>query len=497
MVVFEPRPAGEVLLPAAPGSSEFASAVRQTAEELLGSFRPAEFALKRRFGSVNALAGEISRAGLRRLLRDPRVLRVDLDVGGVGHLDEARPLATIDAMQTLGYTGKDVVVAVLDSGYDTDHADLQDDLLAESCFCSDSGGCCPGGSSTQFGAGSAEDDNGHGTNVSGIITSKGTIAPTGSAPDSDIVAIKVLDSGGSFCCSSDVVAGLDWILDNRPEVDLVNMSLGTFARFAGDCDGATAYTMAFATAINTLRVRGVTVFASSGNNGSGIDMGAPACIANALSVGAVWDANVGSQTFLGCTDVTTAADQVTCFSNSDSETDLFAPGAFTTSTGLGGGTSTYGGTSQASPLAASCAALLLDKDEDLTPGQIETALESSSTLVTDTTNGLSFPRVDCWEAGEPCGSPLTDDVSTMSEVLGSVTETACETLIAGPYPIGGSGIVLFRAGKEIKIQNGFSVASGGEFAAETNGLLVPTLVCFGTSDCPAGLLCISGRCGPP
>jgi hypothetical protein len=123
-------------------------------------------------------------------------------------------------------------------------------------------------------------------------------------------------------------------------------------------------------------------------------MAAPACVANTISVGAVYDSDIGPSTF-GCTDSTTAADKITCFTNSDASTDLVAPGAPTTSTGLGSGISTYIGTSQASPLAAACAADLLQAHPELTPTEIERALKTSPTWVTDPKNGLSFPRLDC------------------------------------------------------------------------------------------------------
>jgi Subtilase family len=127
-------------------------------------------------------------------------------------------------------------------------------------------------------------------------------------------------------------------------------------------------------------------------------MEAPACIASAISVGATWDANLGSQTFLGCTDATTAPDQITCFTNSDSALDLVAEGAYITATGRGGGESTYGGTSQASPMAAACAADLLQAAPATAPDGLEAALETSPTHVTDAKNGLSFPRLDCLAA---------------------------------------------------------------------------------------------------
>jgi subtilisin family serine protease len=234
--------------------------------------------------------------------------------------------------------------------------------------------------------------------VTGIVTGDGVVASIGGAPDAEIVAIKVLDSNNAFCCASDVIMALDWIVTDRPDVDVVNMSLGTSALYLGDCDAANATTSAFATVINTLRADDTLSVVCSMNNGSGTRMAAPACVANAISVGAVWDANVGSQTILGCTDATTAPDKVTCFSNSNAKTDLFAPGAPITASGIGGGTVSYFGTSQAAPHVAACTAALRQKSPLTAAGALEAALESSPVSVTDVTNGLSFPRLDCEQA---------------------------------------------------------------------------------------------------
>ncbi len=373
-------------------------AMRTRREAVLAAVARDELTVVRSFGAVNAIVAEVTAEGVLQLLDAPGVLRIDVDEGGSGQLLQALPLMNIDAVKALGYTGSGVTVAVIDSGYDSDHVDLSDDLVAEQCYCAGGGGCCPGGGTTQSGSGAGEDDHGHGTNVSGIITSKGVFAPEGGAPDADVVSIKVLDSSNSFCCVSDVVAALDYVIDNPGlGIDIINMSLGTNASFSGNCDGATAWTLSLATAINTLRSSGVSSFVASGNEGSGTLMRAPACIANAISVGAVWDASIGTVSRLGCTDVT-AADKVTCFSNSNSTTDVFAAGSPTTATGRGGGMSTFYGTSQASPASAACVAQLLQADAALTVTEIEAALESSSTRVTDVTNGLDFPRVDCAEA---------------------------------------------------------------------------------------------------
>ena len=370
-------------------------AISGTADRVLARLPQAQYELKRRFVTVNALALEVSEAALRALAADPEVTRVDLDAPGEGHLNQAVPLARIDLVRALGFTGNGVRVAVIDSGLNRTHPDLSDNLVAEQCFCSGGTGCCPGGGTTQSGPGSAQDDNGHGTNVAGIVTSRGTIAPLGGAPDAGIVAVKVLDASNGFCCSSDVIAAMDWVGVNQPLVRVVNMSLGTFTLFSGNCDAAQP---AFATAVNNLRAVGMLVTVSSGNQGSGTQMAAPACNQNATSVGAVWDSNIGSITILGCTETATAPDQVTCFSNSNSTTDLFAPGAPTTSTGLVGPTSTFFGTSQAAPLVAACAADLFQLSPGTTPAEMETALKSSLVLVTDPTNGLSFPRLDCESA---------------------------------------------------------------------------------------------------
>ena len=381
------------------------SVIRSTRERLIAALPVDGFTLRHQYDSVEAMALDVSWDALQALAADPAVLRIDLDEGGQGGMAQSRPLIGADTLQTLGFSGAGIQAAVIDSGIDSDHPALVGRVIAERCFCS--GGCCPGGGSNESGAGSGEDDHGHGTNVSGIVGAGNigaAVNPSrGVAPQVEFVSVKVLDSSNGFCCTSDVVAGLDWIVSDRLDVDVVNMSLGTFSLFAGDCDGLSATTLAFASAVNTLRARGVLTTVSSMNNGSGTLMGAPACISGTLSVGAVWDANVGGAWANGCFDATTAADQVACFSNSNASTDLFAPGAPTTSSGLGGGSSTYYGTSQAAPAVAGCIASLLGEDPTLTAAQIEAALEASPTQVVDATNGLSFPRLDCLDAADRLG----------------------------------------------------------------------------------------------
>lgn len=369
------------------------AAVAAVQDSVLGAMKAADYQPRLRYQAVPALAGTVlTEAGLNQLAAHPSVIRIDLDAGGTGHLNVSVPLIGADQWHAQGNTAENVVVAVLDTGIDTDNADLADDLIYQACFLDFDGaingtGQCPNGSDRQFGAGAAEDGAGHGTHVSGIITSGGVNASVGVAPGADIVAIKVLNNSGFaglFNYFSEIVAALDYVLNNRPDVKVINMSLGTSALFSGDCDNATSFNIAGAAAINALRANGVIAFASAGNNGigpnngSGTQMTSPACLSNVIAVGATDD-----------------FDNVASFSNSNASTDLMAPGSGIVSSAIGDSTVSASGTSMASPHAAGCAALLIAAGAATTPDAIETWLESSPITVTDATNGLSFPRLDC------------------------------------------------------------------------------------------------------
>ncbi len=393
------------------------------ADRALAAFEVAEFDLTHRFKTIPAIAGWIGTNGLSRLLEMPQVLGVELELSGGAQLTEAVPLIGADQLHDLGVTGRGVTVAVIDSGYDDDHPDLADDLVAEQCYCfGDFSGCCPNGWFEQSGGGAARDDNGHGTHVAGIVTSKGTEAPLGVAPDAEIVAVRVLDPLGRFCCLSDVVKALEWVRDSAPEVNVVNMSIGTNDTYAGDCDSATFSISAMSDVVEDLVDDGVVVVAASGNDASGDRMVAPACISDVISVGAVWDSAEGPHHFGACSDNLTAADMVTCFSNSSTTTDVFGPGALMTSTSRGGGSETQVGTSHSTPMVAGCSALLFDVDPTLTPGRIEEVLEASPVRVRDSKNGRYYPRIDCLDA-VGLVTPTTSSSTTITTVTTTTTTT--------------------------------------------------------------------------
>jgi len=353
------------------------------------------FEVARRFQAIPALTGWIEaqtfekwRAAKRAGLSGLRA--VGLDVGGrgatgpasgAGGLTDTLPLIRADQVHQMGIRGNDVEIAVVDSGFDSDHPDLAEALLAEHCFCANStADCCPNGQAEQSGPGSAEDDHGHGTHVSGIAASRGVTTGEGMAPAARITAVKTLDSNNSFQSSADITAALDWLHVNRPNLDAVNMSLYTNAHFPSACDTTFSWTQAMAMAVDNLTQRGVLVVTIAGNDGMADQLPAPGCLTGVVTVGA-----------------TTLQDNVPGFSTSAAGVDLLAPGVNVAAPIIGGGVGTLSGTSMAAPHVAGLAALMLEANPGLTPLTLRCAMAETGVPVVDW-NGLTGPRIDALSA---------------------------------------------------------------------------------------------------
>ncbi|MEY4583399.1 MAG: hypothetical protein RL701_8102, partial [Pseudomonadota bacterium] len=291
---FEQAASVEVLIslpePAGPFETraDRSAAIARAQAELLAALG-SDFVLVRSYRNVPALAGTLDRAGFAQLLGDPRASYLQFDSDGTGQLKEAVPAIGADRAQTMfNVKGKGVRVAVLDTGVDTDHPDLRAALVGQHCF---TRAACPPSRTNE--STSAEDDHGHGSNVAGIVASRGVVSSPGFAPEAELVAVKVNDSNDSGR-SSDWIAGLDWVYENLStnHVAIVNLSIGTNALYTGTCDSSEP---ALAGAIKNLIDAGVSVFAASGNRGSSTQMGAPACITGVVAVGATYDSAVGHQ----------------------------------------------------------------------------------------------------------------------------------------------------------------------------------------------------------
>ena len=414
--------------------------VRAKQNSTLARLTRSKFTLKNRYRWLSGFSGWADAETIAMLNADPNVLRVDIDRVAYMAASEGTALVGADTVQALGVTGSGVAIAMLDTGIDSDHPNLSSSLVAEACFCDDQpgpAGCCPDGSDNQTGPGSAEDDQGHGTGTTGVIVSSSG-SHLGIAPGADIVALKVLDANGTGLFS-DIADALDWVIDNHETygIKVVNLSLSDGAEYnnaaASPCSGTNT-----ANAIADLKTLGISVYTASGNEGHDSGISFPACVPDAISVGGVYDASFpavnwstpGGTTL--CTDTPAPVDSFVCHSNSGALLDLLAPDYLTSTTGIGGGTAHFGGTSIASPYAAGQAALLLEAVPTLTPDEIVSWLKFFAPQVTNPDNGLSFSRtrVDIavqfllavcgngtMEVGEGC-----DDGNTVS---GDCCDSAC------------------------------------------------------------------------
>jgi len=353
--------------------------------DILEEIAAEEYQVIRSYKAIPTIVIRTSEKVIKQLAKSPLVQKIGVDnSSGNGHLNDAIPQTNIDLVKALPLSGTDIEVAIIDSGLDQDHPDFVNRIATQVCFSND----CDA---------SIYDQNGHGTNVAGIIAGAGGLAPQGGAPDVTLHILKILNANNKFDSSTQIVSALDHIITELPNVTIINMSIGTSQLFQSTCDDSTSWTKSLANAVNQLNARGVTLFASSGNDSDNTAISAPACLSNVIAVGATWDNGISSYNGF-CNEPSPAAGEITCFSNSSNNVDIVAPGAWLTATGRNHGVSSYAGTSMASPLVASCAVLLRQAVPSLTPNELRSALTANGgTNVTDSV-GRDFPSLDCWQS---------------------------------------------------------------------------------------------------
>jgi len=386
--------------------------IAQAQQDVIEDVSTEEMTVIHQYDTLPAMAVEVTEDGLSELANNPNVTAVDLDMQVFATLETSIDYIGANlARSNFGVTGQGVNVAVLDTGVDMTHPDIASNVIAQYCF--NHGTCPPSQTDESL---SAQDEQGHGSHVAGIIASKGTTTPLGVAPGVNIVAVRVLNKNGSGW-TSDVVKGIEWVTANRfaYNIKVINMSLGG-GGFTGNCDNVNANTILYNNAIANARKAGLVVFAASGNEGLPNQLMAPACVSGVIAVGNIHVESTDRFNWPTCTDTNVTPDLVTCSSNSSSELDLLAPGAGIRSIRLGGGSVIQSGTSMSTPHAAGVAALMLQADPTLSPTDIETVLKESGTVVTDPRNGRTTPRIDAFAAV----SQVTDPISSTSQISGIV-----------------------------------------------------------------------------
>lgn len=422
---------GDPIMPDADNLLSRKATLAETVESVLQAVSPEDFTLERKYKSLPAISGAATGSGILALAALDEVEHVGLNHELRPDLVEAASLIRADLTHSdLGVTGEGVVIAVLDTGVDTDHPLLAGDINHQACLLEVAE--CPAGDVT-----SAEDFDGHGTHVTGIITSSGP--PVGIAPDAKIDAFKVMGDTGPTSFIATILAAYDEIITSHPEVNLITMSIGTNASHpAGSCE---IISPALTSAVAAVRTMGVLTFVSAGNGGGKDGLSYPACLSDVVSVGAVYDANFGLRNWGGCTDANALAGEVVCFSQSDGSLDLLAPGSEIVSTWLGGGLMPASGTSMAAPAAAAVAALVLESEPLLSPASLLARIKDRGVPVTDAANGITSCRVDAYAAvsntgGQTCVPivPPTPTASPTATCPPGGCPTATPTLTPTPCP---------------------------------------------------------------
>ncbi|MEM7342837.1 MAG: S8 family peptidase [Chloroflexota bacterium] len=249
--------------------------------------------------------------------------------------------ADIDAPEAWSYNtgGDEIIIAILDTGIDLDHPDLQANIVNGATF-------IPGTSTP-------DDDHGHGTHVAGIAAAIGNnnLGIAGVSWRAKLMPVKVLSASGSGSDST-VSQGIEYAVNNGAHI--INMSLGA-AYTSYPCSGFDT----ISNAINYAKSQGVLVVAAAGNESVG-KVSCPSAYDEVISVSS-----------------TTSSNSLSSFSNYGPRVDVSAPGSSIYSTLRGGGYGYQSGTSMATPYVAGLAALILSFETTLNADQVRNILETT------------------------------------------------------------------------------------------------------------------------
>lgn len=246
-----------------------------------------------------------------------------------------------------GYTGENVTIGIFDTGINLDHPELENvEIIYKHNYIEDSD--------------NVSDEIGHGAHVAGTIvaaTNNGG-GISGIAPNVNLAVFKVINEEGELRDLSEAIEDA-----NGMDIDIYNLSLG----------GDTLFWPMGRTRLRRAYEQGTVIVAAAGNDNSS-NVPEPASYEFTISVGAVKEDNERAE-----------------FSNYGEDLDIMAPGQFILSTyitdppsGSSGPTYTdppYGylsGTSMATPHVTGVVALLLGKEPNLSPGEVQSIIENTS-----------------------------------------------------------------------------------------------------------------------
>ncbi|MCT8138450.1 S8 family peptidase [Anaerobacillus sp. CMMVII] len=241
----------------------------------------------------------------------------------------------------LGYTGNGLKVAILDTGIDRSHPDLNANVKGGFSVFTDSANSDP-----------YYDGSGHGTHVAGTVAAvDNDFGVVGVAKNADLYAVKVLNNSGSGSYEG-IAKGIEWSIQNG--MDIINMSLG----------GSSSSSI-LEQFCNLAYAEGILVVAAAGNSGNSggrnDSVGYPAKYNSVIAVAAI-DQN----------------ERRASFSSTGPAVELSAPGVSILSTTPNNSYASYNGTSMASPHVAGVAALIWEAKPNLTNVQLRQLLQQTS-----------------------------------------------------------------------------------------------------------------------
>ncbi len=316
----------------------------------------------------------------------------------------------------------DVLIAILDTGVDPEHADLEPNLVPGYNFIDDDV--------------NVVDDNGHGTKVAGVAAARINNAAgiAGVAGNASIMPLKVANSMGNIK-RSDLVAAIVYAADNT--VSVINVSAGFF----GPSEAEKA-------AVEFAWEKGLCIVASAGNDDSYDLNHYPSTYEHVMSVGA-----------------STQDDARVDFSNYGENVDVYAPGksVWVTLTGDGYGTAT--GTSYASPQVAGLAALVMSAYPEYSNQQVwDVIIAGADTIDTDKGKVL---RINSRKAVEMESDSETETgivAETGSAVFVSPVSSIQKGTLSFNYEVTQATDYTLRifdaAGKAVYVRDGNAVSQG-------------------------------------
>ena len=314
---------------------------------------------------VNGCACEMCIDSILEITADPDVEYISYDSKVFAVMDIARSVVGADLILNTGYTGKNVTVAIIDTGI-SPHADLiypKSRIIGFKDFVNNE---------TKF-----YDDNGHGTHCAGILAGNGYSSKgkyKGIATEANILSVKVLDENGNGN-TSDILSTVQWIIEKKEiyKTRIVNISLGAIAQYKERRDPLVK-------AANRAIDNNLIVIAAVGNSGPMRNtILSPATSRHVISVGALDDGRTAEMNDGNIAEFSSRGPTL----DRIRKPDLIAPGVDIMSLSNKNltGYTTLSGTSMSAPMVSGAAALLLNENPNYNHFDIKRKLIKACTKI--------------------------------------------------------------------------------------------------------------------